>query len=102
MVAGRLRLHDTWHVSSRTVSRSPATVLEPRMLQLHIEIENDNVLQKRNYAEPRTWAVWGKRPENSRFAVRVVDAKATADLLLDDIVWSVGAGIGYLLVNCGA
>lgn len=35
-------------------------------------------------------------------SVRVVDAKATADLLLDDIVWSVGAGVGYLLVNCGA
>lgn len=34
-----LRLHDTWHVSSPAVSRSPATVLELRTPQLHTEIE---------------------------------------------------------------
>ena len=68
MVTGPLRLHDTWHVSSSAVSRSPATVLEPRMPQLYTEIEMTTCGKERNYTESSTWAVCESRLESSHFA----------------------------------
>lgn len=56
-VTGALRLHDTWHVSSAAVFRSPATVLQLRMLQLRTVVEMTMRGKERNYAEPQasTW-----------------------------------------------
>lgn len=69
-VTGALRLHDTWHVSSPAVSRSPATVLQLWMVHLHTEIEITMCSNERNYAEPEatTWTACENRLESSRFA----------------------------------
>lgn len=65
-----LRLHDTWHVLSPAVSRSPAKVLQLWMLQLHTEIEMTMSSKEGNYAEPdaSTWAECEHTVESGCFA----------------------------------
>lgn len=107
-VTGALRLHDTWHVSSPAVSRSPATVLQPRMPQLHTEIEMTMCAAKRGIIQnqrPRHGLCvrrdWGKQPF-CLGSIRITDAKTTLNSLQANYMCWARAGAGHSLVNCSA